>query len=88
MIRERKFDAQIVYRMKSTHPDYDKLTTGNWFRERFLTYEDTYTFNDMHDGVSDEGLKEYIKRDLRLVAGGGYTDEHITDVSFLIKRVL
>ena len=83
----RKFNAQIIYTMKPSHPDYDHLQTKNWFRDRFLTYEDTYEFGSFYDLWPNEELVEHMKRDLKLIASGGYNTDHIENVSFLIKEV-
>lgn len=82
---KRKFYAQIVYTMKPTHPNYNDLPTGKWFRERYLTHEDEYTFNDIF--ATTEPMICHIKNDLKLTAGGGYNADHIENVSFMIKEV-
>lgn len=80
----RKFNAQIIYKMKPTHPNYNDLPTGQWFRNRVLTYEDEYS---IHLDVDDEAIMRYIKSDLKIVAGGGYNADHIDVVDFLIEEI-
>ena len=65
-------DATITFDTTATHPD-----TKN---AKAMTFKDTYNFNsDMFDNTMDN-MKSYISRDLRLVAGGGYNDQHIENV--------
>ena len=49
-----------------------------------LSFDDTYTFDDSY---TEEECINYIKRDLKLVAGGGYNSDHIHNVTFEIERV-
>lgn len=48
-----------------------------------LSFDDTYTFDDNY---TQEDCINYIKRDLKLVAGGGYNSDHIHNVTFEIER--
>ena len=62
------YKARITYCVNpETHPDFACMT--DWFIGRVYDYEDTYNFSDEY---SEEEVTEYIKRDLKLVAGGGY----------------
>lgn len=64
----KTYKAKITYCINpERHPDFKYLT--DWFIGRVYSYEDTYTFADYYD---EEDIREYIKRDLSLVAGGGY----------------
>ena len=53
----------------------------------------TYTVDEKHpdieyiDDYTKEEIESYIKRDLRLVAGGGYNSDHIHNVTFDIERI-
>lgn len=52
--------------------------------DKIFTFVDVYAFDNDH---TEESIVTYIKRDLRLVAGGGYNAEHIHNVTFEIERV-
>ena len=79
------FNAIIKYKAKETHPDIQDLPEEFW-KDKVFIYEDTYSFNSAYyDEVED--MIEYMKSDLRLVAGGGYSTRHIYDVEFEIEEV-
>lgn len=81
-----KYNAKIYYTMDENHPDLDYVK--DWTEDKEFVFSDTYTFNDEIYGDEDEEMiLNYIKRDLRLVAGGGYNSEHIHNVRFDIKRI-
>ena len=78
-----KIEAKIKYKIDGNHPDIGDLPKKYWYGKQF-SYEDTYSFDDTW------GMKEaveYIKHDLKLVAGGGYNYDHIYDVDFDIKVI-
>lgn len=77
-----KYHGKIIYTIDSRHPDIKYVE--DYTEEKIFTFEDTYTFNEDYPM---ENVTEYIKRDLMLVAGGGYNTEHIRNVKFEIKRV-
>lgn len=77
-----KYHGKITYTIDKNHPDI-KYVEG-WTEEKIFTFEDTYTFNNDYP---EESMKEYIKRDLKLVAGGGYNTDHIHNIKFEIQRV-
>lgn len=81
----------IYYTVDQDHPDYDSII-GDPTRE--LSYSDTYTF-DIYDPVLNpagywtmnqtDAMREHIKHDLALVAGGGYNTKHIHNVRYVFK---
>ena len=79
-----KYNATIKYRMLSTHPDIECVS--EWSRDKEFEYRDVYTM-DMDYFDSKEEAIDYIKYDLRLVAGGGYNSDHIWNEKFEIRRI-
>lgn len=78
----KKYHGKITYIIDKAHPDIKYVE--DYTEEKIFTFEDTYSFNGEY---SKEDVTEYIKRDLMLVAGGGYNTEHIHNVKFEINRV-
>ena len=78
----KKYHGKIVYTIDKAHPDIKYIE--DYTEEKIFTFEDVYTFNGEY---SKEDVAEYIKRDLMLVAGGGYNTDHIHNVKFEINRV-
>lgn len=76
-----KYHGKITYTIDKNHPDIEYLK--DYTEKDVFTYEDTYTFNESY---SKGFVAEYVKRDLMLVAGGGYNTDHIHNVKFEIKR--
>lgn len=76
-----KYHGKITYTVDEKHPDIEYIEEP---KNRPFTFEDTYTF---HDDCTKEEIESYIKRDLRLVAGGGYNSDHIHNVTFDIERI-
>ena len=71
----KKYNATIVFDTKNNHPDDKNINN--------LKYNDIYTvdtdyFND------NQHIINYIKNDMRLVAGGGYETNTIKNVKFTI----
>lgn len=78
----KTYYGEIKYTMDSEHPDIKYVE--NWTEDKVYTFSDTYRF---YDDYIEEDAFSYIKRDLRLVAGGGYNSKHIHNVTFEIKRL-
>ena len=76
-----KYKGTISYRITEDHPDR-KYFKGDLSKK--LTYSDIYTFGEE---LPKESIINYIKYDLALIAGGGYSTDHIKDVRFTIKEV-
>lgn len=74
-----KIKATIIYRIKKTHPD--KAYIKDWRPNKVYRFTDTYNIEPGSFWSLDD-MRAYIKRDLRLVAGGGYNSDHIYKVSF------
>ena len=79
---KKVFKAKITYRVEQGHPDIECLENVN----EVLEFEDTYTM-DTDNFWSVDHMIDHIKYDLALVAGGGYSTEHIGNVKFDIKRI-
>lgn len=70
-----KIKGKITYKVDGNHPDIQDMPSKYWY-DKVFTYEDTYTFGD------DWGYEEailYIERDLKIIAGGGYSSRNIYD---------
>ena len=79
-----KYYAKINFTIDKYHPDVQHIE--DWTEDKILNFDDTYTFDDRY-GFTDDDCINYIKRDLKLVAGGGYNWDHIHNVTFEIKEV-
>lgn len=77
-----KYHGKINYTMDAEHPD--RKYVEDWTKTKVFSFSDTYTFNS---GYTEEDVTNYIKRDLKLVAGGGYNAKHIHNVTFEIKKL-
>lgn len=77
----RAFPGTIKYRIKESHPDKN-LIVGGWSPDKIFIMSDTYYMN--YDPLFDDidSIKEFIKHDLLLVAGGGYNTKDVELVSF------
>ncbi len=91
---KKSFKGTIHYSVDSSHPDIKYMDASQCKKELELT--DTYSFNCYDpltnlDGKWDinnvAGMLEYIKYDLKLVAGGGYDWKHIHNIKFTIKEL-
>lgn len=78
----KSYHGKILYTIDKEHPDIKYVE--NWTKDKVFAFEDTYSSGDE---FSDESNIEYIKRDLMLVAGGGYNTDHIGIVSFEIEKI-
>ena len=76
-----KYHGKISFTIDKGHPDIKYV--NDWTEDKILTFADTYTFNDDY---TEESIIQYIKRDLSLVAGGGYNTDHISNVTFEIEK--
>jgi len=79
-----KYEAAIKYRIFKSHPDIEYIS--EWSRDKEFEYKDVYTM-DMDYFDSKEDAIDYIKHDLRLIAGGGYNSDHIWNEKFDIRRI-
>jgi hypothetical protein len=75
-----KYEGTIVYMIGPGHPDRKHVRDTS----KAFTYSDTFTFDRE---FPREVIEDYIKRELALVAGGGYDTEHIYNVCITIKRI-
>lgn len=78
----KMFDAKIWFQIDKGHKDYALVPEK--MRNSVLTYEDRYTFTD---ALSDSKIRQKIRKDLLLVAGGGYDWEHVVDPVISIQEV-
>ena len=82
----KKYHGKIIYTIDGKHPDIKYVE--DYTEEKIFTCEDVYTFDESYfEWEEESNIKSYIKRDLMLVAGGGYNTEHIHNVKFEINRV-
>ena len=79
-----KYSAKIEFKVNDQHPDLDFIKDLTpWTPYAVYAYKDTYYFNE-DEYPTEEGRINYIKKDLKLVAGGGYNCKGIDDVRFEI----
>lgn len=83
MKKKTVFKGIINYKLKSSHPDIQCVKNP----DDEIQFEDTYTFDSDNFDYNEEEMIHFIKNDLALVAGGGYSKEHIKDVKFDIRKV-
>ena len=76
-----KYYGKINCTIDKDHPDVQYVK--DWTENKMLSFDDTYTFANSY---TEEDCINYIKRDLKLVAGGGYNSDHIHNVMFEIER--
>lgn len=77
-----KYYGKITYEIDENRPDVDCVVGGTF------NYEDTYDFNERLYSPEDHDMfVNFIKKDLKLVAGGGYNANHIHNVKFEIYRM-
>ena len=73
-----KLKATIKYDCKANHPDAPGVLG--------LEFTDTYSI-DLDRFIGHDSIDSFIKRDLALVAGGGYETNTIKNVTFKIEEV-
>lgn len=78
-----RYRAEIRYTIDKDHPDYKYLPDSKKTKE--LCYDDVYSFID--NTYSEEAIMDYIKHDLRLIAGSVHNIKHIHNVKFNIKKI-
>ena len=83
-----KYKAILHYKILENHPDKDVII-GGYDPEKIYTFSDVYTLDPgtYNPGVSFEEIKSFIKYDMELCAGGGYTAETVEPVSFTIEKI-
>lgn len=74
-----KLHAKITFTIDENHPDIKHV--DNWTPDKTFNFDDVYTFDADYE---PEQAREYIKHDMLLVAGGGYSTEHVHNVNFFI----
>lgn len=81
-----KYKATIKYRIKDTHPDIKYVK--DWHPLKDYESTDIYSFDTDYFEWQDKKERElYMKHDLALVAGGGYTTDHIWNVDYTFERI-
>lgn len=81
-----QYYGKINYTMDQQHPDIQYVE--NWTEDKTFSYNDTYTLDSgMYLEEPEEHIVAYIKRDLKIIAGGGYNADHIHNVEFEIRRI-
>lgn len=69
--------ARIYYTVDEYHPEYQYIKNP----DAEQVFEDVYTFDTGYYPTSD-ARRAYMKHDLMLVAGGGYTCGNIHNIRF------
>ena len=75
-----EYKAKIKYFIKPEHPDIQYLK--DWYVGKEYEFDDVYYIEDFFE---KEEVIEYIKHDLRLVAGGGYNPYNIYGEVYIIN---
>lgn len=69
-----KIQATVTCDLNANHPDAPN--------EKGFNFTDVYSFNtDVYAGDRDD-MYQHIRNDLKLVAGGGYDTDTISNVNF------
>ena len=71
----------IKYKVKKNHPDLKYIPEED--RNKTLEFCDTYSI-DTDYFYSRDDIEDYIKHDLRLVAGGGYDTDTIKNEKIIL----
>ena len=84
----KKIKATIYYTVDKKHPDYKYIKNP----DRVQEFSDTYTFDtdnyrSICYGATVDQMENYIKNDLKLIAGGGYDSKHIHNIKFEFEKV-
>lgn len=79
-----KVKAKIIYTIKPDHPNIGGIR--GWEPNKLYDFEDTYMF-DHPEYYDPEEIVGYIKKDLRLCAGGGYRADTVGNVKYEMKIV-
>lgn len=82
-MKKYHYYAEITYTIDKNHPDIGCI--ADWAKDKVFKYDDEYYFNPEIYTKSD--AKEYIKRDLSTIAGGGYNSKHIHNKKFRIFEI-
>lgn len=77
------FYAEITYTIDKNHSDIECI--ADWTKDKTFKHCDEYYFNSEIYTKSD--AKEYIKRDLSIIAGGGYSSKHVHNKKFRIFEI-
>lgn len=80
----RKYFGKITYNISENH--LDKSCIKDYSKDKTYTFEDIYNIDESYFW-SDDHIIEYIKQDLRLVAGGGYDTENVLNANYEIKQI-
>jgi len=76
-----KIKGVIHYKVKKNHPDINYIPEDE--RDKTQEFCDIYTINtDCFYGRDD--IEDYIKHDLKLVAGGGYDTDTIKNTKIVL----
>ena len=79
-----RFLATIYYTAKETHPDRQYMK--DWEPSKVYSYSDTYNFDD-DIWTDEESMRNHMRHDMALVAGGGYNTDHIEIVRCTYEKV-
>ena len=77
-----KYKGKIFYKINEEHIDYDYK-----YKDKPLLFEDIYYIDKEQFCSDEEEIKSYIKNDLMLVAGGGYSNNGVYDIFIYIEKI-
>ena len=81
------FYGKITYEIDENHANA-KFIPGGWHKGQVFEYDDEYTFDERLYSPDDyELFVNHIKKNLKLIVGGGYNTDHIHNVKFEIREV-
>ena len=75
--------AEITYTIDKNHPDIGCIV--DWTKDKVFKYSDEYYLNP--ELYTKDDAKEYIKRDLSIIACCVYNSKHIHNKSFIIFEI-
>ena len=76
-----RFQGKITFDVDTEHPDFPCME-----KSKGLEFSDVYTMDSDYFYNSD-AMEGYIKRDLALIAGGGYNTDHIHNLRYEIQKL-
>ena len=77
-----KYKGKIFYKINEEHIDYDFK-----YKDKPLLFEDIYYIDKERFYSDEEEIKSYIKNDLFIVAGGGYSTKGLYDTFIYIEKI-
>ena len=79
-----KIKGTIKWKVKPNHPDLQYIKEED--RDKEHIFDDVY-YIDTDFFFGRDHIESFIKHDLKLVAGGGYSTDTIKDVKIELKQI-